>query len=72
MDNAWGIVRCVLDIVMQQKVNFFLGVTDFLSFRFPFSPAFPPVKLFFSILSLLVACMVGYGIPWGTLPVKVL
>jgi hypothetical protein len=21
MDNAWGIVRCVLDIVMQQKVN---------------------------------------------------
>ena len=21
MDNAWGVVRCILDIIMQQKVR---------------------------------------------------
>merc|ERR1711972_173572 len=28
MDNAWGIVRCVLDIIMQQKDGKYLIVKD--------------------------------------------
>ena len=36
MDNAWGVVRCVLDIIMQQKVEIiFTKVMMLLNFLIP-------------------------------------
>ena len=31
MDNAWGVIRCILDIIMQQKVN--PNVNDLFNFK---------------------------------------
>ncbi len=73
MDNAWGIVRCVLDIVMQQKVNYYFSLSPALETFFLLD--FLSLRLFllwnFSIVfsrSWYLLYRACYTVPWGTVP----